>query len=335
VGKWNEEKIASFSYHLSNMLESGLTLLDSLHMLTTQHVIPSDDGQFLIQTIQKGESFSTALRCIKLPAIFCSFIEAAEHHGDILFALHQCHRYYQLRAKWLRKIKQITFYPLFILCFLCVGLLFLSVAVLPTFSGLYESFSFPLPYTTRLVFLFSAWFPYLLLIGFLIVMIGVWGRRRVRFQHFFKRIPFVTTYYRYRYTQYLSLQLGSFMSAGVPMLSSFTLLEQVTPWPSLCQYLTATKQKLIEGATLSTIVLENPNELLPVFSQTVVLGEETGKLGEMLNQLAITTEEWLTEKLERWLTYLEPILTLLIGLIMAIVVISLFLPMFGLIQAVQ
>jgi type II secretory pathway component PulF len=125
------------------------------------------------------------------------------------------------------------------------------------------------------------------------------------------------------------------MVAGVPMLSTINLLEQVTPWPVLCTYLKKVKHQLIAGATLSSIVQDNSNTLLPVFSQTVILGEETGKLGEMLERLANTTEEWLTEKIEKWMTYLEPILTLFIGLIMAIVVISLFLPMFGLIDAVQ
>jgi type II secretory pathway component PulF len=335
VDKWRDEKIATFSYHMKTMLESGITLVDSVKMLTSQRVIPKNEGNKLIQLIQKGESFSTALQTIGFPEIFCSFIKAAEHHGDIHFALNHCHRYYLARSKWLRKIKQVTFYPLFILSFLCMGLIFLSLVVLPVFSELYQSFSFELPYTTKLIFEFSQLFPYALLCGFMLLLCGFWGRRKGRFQHLMMGIPFVTTYYRYRYTQYLSLQLGSFMTAGVPMLSSITLLEQVTPWPGLCRYLSQIKQKLIGGATLSNIVQQSPSTLLPAFSQTVILGEETGKLGEMLVQLATTTEDWLTERLEKWMTYLEPILTLSIGLIMAVVVISLFLPMFGLIQIVQ
>jgi type IV pilus assembly protein PilC len=302
VNKWKDEKVAAFSYHLKTMLENGISLVDSIHMLTTQQVIPQKDGNKLMEIIHKGESFSTALHVIEFPAIFCSFIQAAEHHGDMTFALEQCHRYYLSRAKWLRRMKQVAFYPLFILCFLCMGLIFLSVVVLPTFSELYQSFAFELPYTTRLVFAFSRVFPYILFLAFLLLLLCVWGRRKPKFQHVIARFPLVTTYYRYRYTQYLSLQLGSFMTAGVPMLPTITLLEQVTPWPALCTYLTETKQKLIAGATLSNIVQENSTSLLPIFSQTVILGEETGKLGEMLGQLAITTEEWLTEKLEKWMT---------------------------------
>jgi type II secretory pathway component PulF len=332
---WKEEMIVSFSYHLHSMLSSGITLRDSLHMLTTQQIIPAVEGQKVMETIQKGESFSTALRAVSLPTIFCSFIEAAEHHGNILFALNQCHRYYQARVKWKRKIKQITFYPLFILAFLCMGLLFLSTIVLPTFSELYRSFSSTLPFTTQVVFTLSAYFPYLLVAGLLLLFISLRFRRKMFFQYVISKIPFVSTYYRYRYTQYLSLQLSSFIVAGVPMLSSFSLLEHVTPWPKLANYLSFTKQKLMEGSTLGTIISENCDCLLPAFSQTVVLGEETGKLGEMLGQLASTSEEWLTERIEKWMTYLEPILTLMIGIIMGIVVVSLFLPMFGLIEAVQ
>lgn len=335
MDRWRDEKIAVFSYHLKTMLESGISLLDSIKMLTSQQIIPTKDGNKLFQIIQNGESFSTAIQEIQFPEIFCAFIKAAEHHGNIHFALHQCHRYYLSRAKWFRKIKQVTFYPLFILCFLCISLIFLSLVVLPIFSKLYQSFSFELPYTTKLVFVFSGLFPYFLLVGFLLVLFCVWGRRNMKFQNFVMRIPFVSTYYQYRYTQYLSLQLGSFMNAGVPMLSTIAILEQLTPWPNLCKYLSNIKQKLISGSTLSNIVEGNSSALLPVFSQTVILGEETGKLGEMLVQLSTTTEEWLTEKLEKWMTYLEPILTLSIGLIMAIVVISLFMPMFGLIQVVQ
>nr|WP_255724491.1 type II secretion system F family protein [Shimazuella soli] len=324
-----------FSYHLKTMLENGISLVESVQMITSQQIIPKKEGNLLIQMIQTGESFSAALQAIRLPAIFCAFIKAAEHHGDVLFALKQCHRYYLSRSKWFRKLKQVTFYPFFIFCSLCIGLIFLSLVILPTFSELFQSFSFELPYTTKLVFTLSRIFPYIFLFGFILLLFCIFGRRNPRFQLVMKRIPIITTYYRYRYTQYLSLQLGSFMTAGVPMLSTISLLEQVTPWPDLCKYLESTKRKLIHGATLSNIVQENSSTLLPIFSQTVILGEETGKLGEMLVQLSTTTEEWLTERLERWMAYLEPILTLSIGLIMAVVVISLFLPMFGLIQAVQ
>lgn len=335
MGRWKDEQIAMFSCHLKTMLESGVCLVDSISMLTSQRFIAQIDGNLLIQMLQKGESFSVASQKIKLPALFCAFIQAAEHHGDLPFALKQCHRYYLSRTKWFRKMKQVTFYPFFIFCLLCAGLIFLSLVVLPIFFELYRSFSFELPYTTKLIFSFSKMLPYFLLLGFFILFICILGRRKPKFQSFFTRIPIVTTYYKYRYTQYLALQLGSFIIAGVPMLSAFSLLEQVTPWPDLCKYLSGTKQKLIDGASLSNIVQETPSALLPVFSQTVILGEETGKLGELLVQLAATTEDWLTEKLEKWMTYLEPILTISIGLFMAVVVISLFLPMFGLIQVVQ
>ncbi|WP_028775376.1 type II secretion system F family protein [Shimazuella kribbensis] len=332
---WKNETIASFSYHLKNIIESGISLVDSIQMLTLQQVIPENKGNKLIQMIQQGESFSNALQEIRFPVIFCSFIQAAELHGNLIFALQQCHRYYLTRAKWVKKMKKVMFYPVFILSFLCLGLVFLSIVVLPSFSALYESFSYELPATTRFVFTLSHVFPYLIVLMITLLLLCIWGRRRPTFQVVFVRVPFIAAYYRYRYTQYLSLQLGSFMVAGVPMLSTITLLEQITPWPTLSNYLTNTKQKLIDGDTLSNIVQEDSEALLPIFSQTVVLGEETGKLGEMLGRLAITTEEWLAEKIEKWMTYLEPILTLFIGLVMAIVVISLFLPMFGLIQAVQ
>jgi type II secretory pathway component PulF len=335
VAKWKEEKIASFSYHLKTMLESGISLMDSLHILKSQSLLPEKAGQILINSIQQGESLSTALRIIQLPVIFCAFVEAAEHHGDIQFALTQCHQYYQARAKWTKRIKQVMFYPFFILCFLCVGLLFLSLVVLPTFAELYQSFAFELPWTTRMVFSLSEVLPYLLLAGFAIGIGVILARRTPLFQQIISRLPLVTTYYRYRYTQYLSLQLGSFITAGVPMLPAFILLERITPWPPLCQFLTSTKEQLIAGESLTGTVRNHSKTLLPVFSQTVILGEETGKLGEMLGQLAITTEEWLTEKLEKWMTYLEPLLTLIMGFIMVIVVISLFIPMFGLINAVQ
>lgn len=333
--RWKEEQLAAFSYHLQIMLTSGIALLDCIQMLTAQRVLPEKAGQQLATSIQQGESFSSSLVKLRFPSIFCSFIEAAEHHGDMCFALEHCNRYYRSRARWSRKIKQTLFYPLFIFCFLTVGLLFLSIVVLPTFAELYRSFAFSLPATTELVFVFAQLFPYVLAIVGLLCVVVLWGRREAKVQLLLAKLPLFATYYRYRYTQYLSLQLGSFLLAGVPMLTTVTLLERVAPWSALRNYLTEIKQLLIQGATLGTIVQKSNVALLPIFAQTVRLGEETGKLGEMLGQLAQTTEEWLTDKVEKWMNYLEPLLTLIIGIIMAVVVISLFLPMFGLIQVIQ
>jgi type II secretory pathway component PulF len=335
VERWKEDRLAAFSYHLQMLLTSGIALLDSIQLLTAQRVLPEKAGQKLVTSIQRGESFSSALRQLHFPAIFCSFIEAAEYHGDICFALEHCNRYYRSRARWSRKIKQTLFYPLFIFCFLTVGLLFLSIVVLPTFAELYQSFAFSLPVITQGVFAFAQLFPYVLVSGGLLCLCLHWSRRQAYVQQLLTKVPLVATYYRYRYTQYLALQFGSFLLAGVPMLKTVTLLEKVTPWPPLRTYLTTTKKLLIQGEMFGSIVQHANVALLPIFAQTVRLGEETGKLGEMLGQLAQTTEEWLTDKMEKWMTYLEPMLTLFIGIIMAIVVISLFLPMFGLIQVIQ
>lgn len=335
MARWKAEKLASFSYHLKKMFENDISILDSLQILKSQKIIPEKAGESLVTSIKQGETFASAVRKVGVPMIFCAFVEAAEHHGDMCFALGQCHQYFQMRAKWLHKMKQVMFYPLFIFCFLCGGLLFLSTIVLPTFAKLYQSFSIDLPWTTQMVFAISDILPYFLL-GLLGFGIGLsFARRTTLISKLINRLPIIKRYYRYRYTQYLSLQLGSFLTAGVPLLSALTLLERVTPWRPLCQYLTKMKQNLIAGDSLTSVSVETSTTLLPAFVQTVTLGEQTGQLGEMLEQLAISTEEWLTEQLEKWMTYLEPILTLVMGCIMAIVMISLFLPMFGLIQAVQ
>lgn len=341
---WNSDTCVLFSQQMGNLLESGIPLLSCLELLTEQNVIPEQAGTRLALQIEQGASFSQALKQEKFPDLFVSFIRASEEHGDFIFGLKQCETYFATRAKWRRELMQASIYPLLVLGLVGLSFIFMITMVLPRFSELYETMGIDLPWIT--VFLLSAldYLRFIFLIAgggclFLLILSGVsrsWSvESRARFFDWYLKFPFIRQLYQYRLTHYVSVQLGSLLRAGVPLLTSLELMERLTPWAHLSLSIKEIKAQLMEGYPFSLAVSQpgTGSLFLPALSKMVAIGEQSGKLDETLLGLAHATESLMKNKAERLTRSLEPILIFVMGVFIAFTVIAMFMPLLQLVRA--
>lgn len=343
-GTWKSEELAVMSQQLHQLLESGIPLISSLELLLDQKVIPEVAARSLIQSLKQGKSFSEALRKEDFPDLFISFIRAAEEHGNYLLGLTQCHAYYQSHTKMKQELIQSCTYPLIVLICVTAALTFMMTVVLPRFAELYQTLGVELPgitqYMLRLTDLIQmmVW----ILAGMALCVLLIWictqygsSQIRSKFEHFLFRIPLIKQFYRFRMTHYVSIQLGSLLRSGVPLLKSLELMEKLSPWNLLSDSLRQIKVRLIGGISLhQSIQMTQQTLFLKSLARIVAIGEQSGQLDQSLLSLAKSTENLMKNQLNRWMRSLEPMLIFFLGIFIAITVIAMFLPMLQMVQAI-
>jgi type II secretory pathway component PulF len=326
-----------------NLCKSGLPLLPSLELLAEQNIISVSFYQKLTSALQAGHPLSVALKQQNFPELYVSFIRAAEERGDYAFGFKQCEQYDTMRANLAHQLLQASAYPLLMLGLVTIIFTFMITVVLPRFSELYQMMGLELPWmTTSLFYFFQGLRIFLFLLAgslcVLFVMAKVVQRqpkeRRAIYARRMYGLPGIKHISQFWMTHYLSIQLGSLLQAGVPLLQALHLIEEMTPWSYLSLRIGEIKTKITQGMPLHQS-LENPHFtlFLPSLTQMVAIGEKTGRLDEMLLSLAEWTQQWMKKKTDRLLRSLGPVLILGVGAIVALTVLAMFLPMLQLIKA--
>ncbi|WP_124727768.1 type II secretion system F family protein [Staphylospora marina] len=341
--RWKVEQLAQFAQQTAGLLENGVPLLDALDLLHEQQLIPSFLYGTLKDRLQRGERLSDALRVSGFPALFVSFIRAAEEHGDYSFGFRQCDTYYSARSKWIRDMWRAILYPAVVFLMVLISFLFLTSVVLPRFADLYRAMGIPLPLATRWLFAVrDHWYwPAGVIgtgIGMLLILHGISGTgssgRREAWEKALLRIPVIGDLRMLRMTQYVSVQLGSLLNAGVPLRNALELVERETPWVCLSAGLRRIRMRVESGSPLHLAIREEAGDLfLPSLPRLVALAESIGSVNNAFLMLARETEAAITSKTEKFTRGLEPLLIFGVGLLIAAMVIALFLPMLQMVRA--
>lgn len=314
-------------------------LVESLEVLQEQKAFGYERIAQVIEAIKQGESLSKALENCDFPELFVSFIRIAEEHGDYGYGFSCCYQYYHDQLRFRQEMMQACIYPLTVLACVFFAMFLMMAVIFPRFAGLYASLGVSLPPLTRAIFTVSQQMDQLLylvifLLAFYIILRLLHQYQWITLDKWFHQLPFVRFFYQYRYTHYFSIQLGSLLQAGVPMLRALELMEQMSPWRLLTEQIQNTKQALVVGKPLQTAISLPPSIFVVTLPKMIAIGEKTGKLDQALLQLAQTTEMIMKKWTQRLFKGLEPMLIFGLGVVILLMVVALFLPMMQLIQVV-
>lgn len=333
-----------FSQQLAILLDSGFPLIPSLRLLGEQRILTPAESERICRSLEAGVSLSESLRAEGFPSLYVSFIRAAEEYGEYVFGLRQGEIYYREKEEFLRELGQALLYPAVVLILVILAFLFLVTAVIPRFTDLYASMGMQLPLFTRLLLgfyeLLRSSFTVIVCLLAMILAVAFFFRRlppekRWKWTRWLYRLPGVRHYFLFRFTHYLSVQLGALLRAGIPLLTALETMRALTPWPSLAEGIGRIRKRLMEGESFNRSLAAEGNGLfLPAVPHWIALGEETGRLDQSLLSLARATENVIRERSRKFTHSLEPVLIFLIGVLIAVTVIALFLPMLQLARAI-
>ena len=338
--------VALFARQLSTMMSAGLPLVRALRSIGRDHHdkrlarildLVGDD-------VQKGESLATALASHPeaFGEVFVSLVQTGEVSGSLDTVLEQTAGYLE-RAELLRlKVEAALRYPTFILTFAGGVLLAMFFKIIPMFADIYGRFRVQLPAPTRLLLAISQALTHNALAVILLAVLGLlalsaWLRTengRIRWDGMKFKVPlFGSLVQMYAMTRY-ARTLGILVGSGTNILYALRVLRPVPGNKMVAKGIDDVREQVEAGASLSRAMAETgafPDMLI----QMTATGEETGRLDEMLLRTADFYEQRVTAKVEGLSSLVEPVAIVLLGLVIALMLVALYLPIFNLGHAMR
>ena len=336
-----DQKI-TFTKNLSAMLGAGLTLSRALSVLGRQsdNKVLKKAVAELENAVKSGASFHEALA--QHPKIFSrlfiAMTKAGEEGGKLADTLKVVGKQMETLHTLTKKIKGAMIYPSIILvAILVIGVLML-IYVVPTLSSTFVSLGVDLPRSTQVIVSASGFaVNNIMVVLGLLALVGIalfYSIRSKAGQRIILsvalRLPVVTQLVQETYSARAARTLSSLLSSGVEMLTAISISAEVVGDNRFGKVLDEAEERVKKGDALSATFMDYP-KLYPVFvSEMVAVGEETGKLADMLAQVAEYYEQDVEGRTKDLSTIIEPVLMLFIGVFVGIFALSMISPIYSL-----
>ena len=333
--------------NLSGMLLAGLSLSRALSVLDKQTKNPKLQKVLtsLSNDINAGETLSSGF--LKFPSIFSklfvSMTRAGEESGNLAGALSDVGMNLEKSHALTKKIRGALIYPGVILSAMIVIGVLMFAFVVPTLAGTFKELGVVLPTSTRLLIFFGNFFSNNLIMTFVIIIgagIGLFLLFRAKFMakyidYIIVRIPIIGNLAKELNTARTARTISSLLLAGVSITRAVEITEDIVQNIYYKQVLSDAKIAVEKGAPFSK-AFETSNNLYPIMmSEMIQVGEETGKLSDMLLQIALFYEEEIENKTKNLSTIIEPFLMIIIGAGVGFFAISMISPLYSILGSIQ
>ncbi|RLA24024.1 MAG: type II secretion system F family protein [Gammaproteobacteria bacterium] len=329
-----QKEVSLFTKELATLLQAGLPLDRSLVVL--MDLIEEDSNihkliKNVLQQVKGGANLADALQSESsaFSRFYINMLRAGEAGGSVDIVLGQLSEYLEKSKELKDTVSTALIYPI-ILVVMAVGSVFLLLTfVVPQFTEMFESAGKELPISTQIVvgaaeFLQSYWW-----IMFILGMATFYtmryeltiGPRKARWDRVILSIPMLGEIIRNMSTTNFTRTLGTLLTNGVPILTALGIVKGTISNLVLVQALTEAEENLKQGKDMSSALIES-GQFPKMATQMIKMGEETGKMEEMLERTANTYDKQLKTTIERMLAMMEPLLIVTLGLLIAGIIIS-------------
>ena len=330
-----------FNQELATVLKAGLPLVQSLDILRRRVTNPVfkavlDDVH---DRVRAGSALSEAFEAHSgmFPGVYTASLMAGEKSGNLEQVIRRYVAYVKVVAGVRRKTISALVYPtILLLLSLCVVAL-IVLRVVPEFGAFYEGFGQELPLTTRMIVATSeiatSYFFWLLAAAVgLAAAFWFWMKRpeqRRKFDRWVLQLPMLGPIARKFSTSQAARTLATLLGGGIPLVNAIEVSARAIRNQFIARELLVAAQQVREGRALAA-AMEDSGAFPDVALKMVEVGESTGALQEMLNSLADFFDEEIETNLGRFITLVEPILLIVMGLVIAGLLLALYLPLFNL-----
>jgi type IV pilus assembly protein PilC len=335
-----------FNQELATLLKAGMPLVQSLDILrrrVTNPVFKSvvDDVH---DRVRAGNSLSEAFEAhgALFPGVYTASLLAGEKSGNLEQVIRRYVAYVKVVESVRRKTISALIYPAVLLALSLVVVAILVLRVVPQFAGYYDQFGKELPLSTRTIVAISAFATsYIGIIAVAVVAAAVsiwlWLKRpgqRQRFDRWILRLPALGPVVRKFATSQASRTLATLLGGGIPLVNAIDVAARSIKNQYIARELHTAGQQVREGRALAA-AMGDSGAFPDVALKMVEVGEQTGALQEMLNSLSDFFDEEIETNLDRFVTLVEPILLIIMGIVIAGLLLALYMPLFNLSNVIR
>ncbi|MBI4444764.1 MAG: type II secretion system F family protein [Acidobacteria bacterium] len=342
-GRVSGKELALFTRQFSVMLDAGLPLVQCLDIMADQQEnrLFQNVLHQVRQDVEGGAMLADAMR--KHPKIFdtlfVNMVAAGETGGILDVILQRLSIFVEKIVKLKRAVISASIYPSVVVVVAIIIVLVILIWVIPIFATLFEGLGAPLPLPTRIVILASS-----LLAQFTLPAVGLMLLAIVGFRYYYKTepgrlmvdriilaIPLLGNVIRKIAIARFSRTLATLLSSGIAILEGLDITARTAGNLVIQNALLRVRKEVEEGKTLVE-PLKKLELFPPMVTQMISVGEQTGELDQMLQKLADYYEEEADAAIANFLTLLEPLMIVFLGVVIGGIVISMYLPIFSLIN---
>ena len=335
-----------FLTQLSTFLKAGITLVDSVKILSKQSNKKSHKNiyKMIIYELTMGENFSEALakQGTIFPRLLINMIKTAELTGDLPETLDDMADYYRETEKTRKQMVSAVTYPVVVLLFAIAVLIFIMVGVIPQFVGIYSNLGTELPGITVAVinlsnFLKNNWM-YLLIgvVAFVLIFVILFKTIKVFktvIQSMLMNLPVIGKIIIYNEITMFTKTFASLLNHNVYITDCMEVLSKITNNEVYKMLIFDTITNLAKGEAISNS-FKNHWAFPNVAYEMILTGEKTGQLGTMMDRVANYYQEQHKNAVNQIKAFIEPIMIVILAGIVGTVLLSVVLPMFDMYQGI-
>ncbi len=338
--------LAVFSRQFATMINSGLSLLRALNILTEQ-TESKELSRVLGEVrndIETGGSLSSAMAKFPetFPPLMVNMCRAGEVGGFLDQVLLQIAENYEAEVKLRGKVKAAMTYPVVVFVMAILMCVIMLIFIVPVFAKMFEGLGSTLPFPTRMLVLLSdllkATAP-LLVLG-LIGGFFVWGKVKRKEQvrnvldPFKLKVPVFGDLFQKIALARFARNLGTMMKSGVPILQSLDIVADTTGNVVLARAIRDVQESVRSGESLTRPLTEHP-VFPPMVVQMMAVGEDTGALDTMLMKIADFYDQEVEATTESLTALIEPLMIAFLGTVVGAMIVALYMPIFKVFDLIE
>lgn len=329
-----------FNQELAALLKAGLPLLQALELMLER----MRSGRFreilrdVRERIKGGQELSEAFETYGdlFPRLYPASLKAGEKSGELEKVLRRFVRYLKLVTDARKRMVSALVYPAVLVGLSAAMILVLSIVVVPKFQDFFTEMAVELPLISKITLGFSLFLVHNLplIVGALAVGIFLFLRWKatpdgaVALDRAKLRLPLLgPVLHRFALSEF-SRSLSTLLAGGIPLVTAFEIAARAVGNHYVRRRLEPTIDRVREGRAFHA-ALEDSGVFLPLGIELVKVGESTGALDEMLSTVSDFFDEEVETRLARLLALVEPLMLVFLGMVIAIILISIYLPLFA------
>ncbi len=340
------EILVLFCRQLYSLTKAGVPLLRSMRGLVQN----CENKQLkaaleeVVAELTNGRSLSASMQLHSkvFSPLFVSMIHVGENTGRLDQALLQLANYYEQELETRKRIKTAMRYPTFVISFIVVAMFILNVKVIPQFASMFSRFGVDLPLPTRILIGMSEFFVnyWMLLAGFIVGLIfgfKAWvatADGRERWDKWRLKLPVVGGVVNRAQLSRFSRTFALMLKAGVPLNQSLALSAEAMGNRYLELKILKMKADIEAGSQVSVTAI-NSGIFTPLVIQMISVGEETGRIDELLMEVADFYDREVDYDLKTLTARIEPILLVIVAGMVLVLALGIFLPMWGMLDVIK
>ncbi|MFT6896121.1 MAG: MSHA biogenesis protein MshG [Paraglaciecola sp.] len=342
----NLDDLVIFSRQMYSLSKSGIPIIRAVKGLadTSNSVRMASTLNDICDQLEHGRTLSSAMHRHNdiFGKLFVSIVHVGENTGRLDEAFLQLSEYLQREQETRKQIKAATRYPTFVIFAVVAAMVIMNIFVIPVFASMFKSFGAELPLMTRILLATSDFFitkwPYLLvaIVGLIFAVSHYIKTENGRYNWDKAKLhlPIVGSIFERTLLSRFARSFSIMLKSGVPLTSALNLVSEAVNNAFMAASILAMRKNIEKGESLSRVAASS-KLFTPLVLQMLNVGEETGRVDELLGEVAEFYEREVDYDLKSLTAKIEPVLIMIVAAMVLVLALGIFTPMWNMMGAIK